>query len=50
VAFRKAATTAAVATTVATSPMPLTPYGASGSGSSTNSVTIGGASRIVGTS
>ena len=37
VAARSAAATAAVETTVGGSPTPLTPYGASGSGSSTSS-------------
>ena len=41
-------TIAAVATMVEDSPIPLTPYGTSGSGSSTTAERIGGTSRMVG--
>ena len=48
VAARMAERIAAVETTVGGSPTPLTPYGASGSGTSTSSIATGGMSSVVG--
>ena len=48
VASRSADTIAAVETTVGGSPTPLTPYGASGSGTSTSTDSTGGMSSVVG--